>query len=34
MDNELHVIFGVGPLGQSVMRELLARGKAVRVVNR
>ena len=33
MSNELHVIFGAGPLGQSVMRELLARGKTVRMVN-
>lgn len=28
-----HVIFGSGPLGQSVMRELLARGEQVRMVN-
>lgn len=32
--HELHVIFGTGPLGQSVMRALLARGKQVRMVNR
>lgn len=30
---ELHVIFGTGPLGQAVMRELIARGKPVRMVN-
>lgn len=29
-----HVIFGTGPLGQSVMRELLRRGQSVRMVNR
>lgn len=34
MSVELHVIFGSGPLGQAVMRELFARGKAVRMVNR
>jgi nucleoside-diphosphate-sugar epimerase len=33
-DQELHVIFGAGPLGQAVMRELLRRGKPVRMVNR
>ena len=32
--NELHVIFGSGPLGQSVMKELVQRGKQVRLVNR
>jgi nucleoside-diphosphate-sugar epimerase len=32
--NELHVIFGSGPLGQAVMRELAKRGKRVRLVNR
>ncbi len=32
--NELHVIFGTGPLGRSVMNELLSRGKQVRMVNR
>jgi len=31
---ELHVVFGTGPVGRAVMRELLARGKKVRVVNR
>ncbi len=30
----LHVILGTGPLGQATMRELLRRGKAVRMVNR
>ncbi len=34
MDNEYQVIFGTGPLGQSVMRELIARGKAIRMVKR
>lgn len=32
--NELHVIFGTGPLGKSVMRELIQCGKRVRMVNR
>lgn len=32
--NELHVIFGTGPLGLAVMRELVNRGKRVRMVNR
>lgn len=32
--NQLHVIFGTGPLGQSVMRALLKRGKQVRMINR
>ena len=32
--NELHVIFGTGALGSAVMRELLNRGKRVRMVNR
>lgn len=32
---ELHVIFGTGPLGKSVMRELVKRGKvSIRMVNR
>ncbi len=31
---ERHVIFGTRPLGLSVMRELVARGKHVRMVNR
>ncbi|MBH8553207.1 NAD-dependent dehydratase [Nostocaceae cyanobacterium CENA357] len=32
--DELHVIFGTGPLAKSVMRELLVRNKRVRMVNR
>ena len=32
--SDLHVIFGTGPVGRGVMRELLARGKRVRVINR
>ena len=31
---ELHVVFGTGPLGRAVIRELVAQGKHVRVVNR
>lgn len=31
---DLHVVFGSGPLGQSVVRALLHRGRRVRVVNR
>jgi nucleoside-diphosphate-sugar epimerase len=31
---ELHVIFGTGPLGKSAARELVRRGKHVRMVNR
>jgi nucleoside-diphosphate-sugar epimerase len=31
---ELHVVFGVGPLGQAVARELISRGKQVRMINR
>lgn len=31
---DLHVVFGTGPVGRAVMRELLARGKRVRMVNR
>jgi len=31
---KLHVIFGFGPLGQSVQRQLSARGERVRIVNR
>jgi nucleoside-diphosphate-sugar epimerase len=34
MTQELHVIFGTGPLGRSVMKELLRRGQAVRMVSR
>lgn len=33
-DNDLHVIFGAGPLGLAVMDELVARGRRVRVVTR
>lgn len=33
-NTELHVIFGTGPIGSEVMRELLRRGKRVRMVNR
>ncbi len=32
--NELHVVFGTGPLGLAVMRELRLRGKHVRMINR
>ncbi len=32
--NELHVVFGTGPVGAGVMRALLKRGKRVRMVNR
>ncbi len=32
--DELHVVFGAGPLGLAVMRELRSRGKRVRLVNR
>lgn len=32
--SSMHVVFGTGPLGQAVMRALLARGHAVRMVNR
>jgi nucleoside-diphosphate-sugar epimerase len=31
--NDIHVIFGTGPLGLSVMRELVRQGKQVRMVN-
>jgi nucleoside-diphosphate-sugar epimerase len=31
---ELHVVFGTGPVGRAVMRELRDRGKRVRMVNR
>lgn len=34
ISDELHVIFGGGPLGLAVMRELIKRGKRVRLVNR
>ncbi|CAH1091750.1 NAD-dependent epimerase/dehydratase family protein [Candidatus Nitrotoga sp. 1052] len=33
IQKELHVIFGTGPLGMAVMRELASRGKRVRMVN-
>ncbi len=32
--DELHVVFGTGPVGLAVMRELLGQGKRVRLVNR
>jgi nucleoside-diphosphate-sugar epimerase len=32
--SELHVVFGTGPLGRSVMNELVRRGESVRLVNR
>jgi nucleoside-diphosphate-sugar epimerase len=34
MSNELHVIFGTGPLGKATMRELLKMGRRVKMVNR
>ena len=33
-DLELHVIFGIGPVGQAVARELVERSKTVKMVNR
>ncbi len=30
----LHVVFGTGPLGRSVVNELVRRGETVRVVSR
>ena len=33
-DEELHVVFGTAALGQAVMRELVRRGKRVRMVSR
>ncbi len=33
-NNELHVIFGTGPLGKATMYELVRMGKRVRMVNR
>ncbi|GHO46459.1 NAD-dependent epimerase/dehydratase family protein [Ktedonospora formicarum] len=33
-ENQLHVIFGTGPVGVSLAEELIARGKHVRLVNR
>jgi nucleoside-diphosphate-sugar epimerase len=32
--NELHVIFGAGPVGRAVMSELVANGKRVRIISR
>src|SRR4051812_6649237 len=32
--NELHVVFGTGPLGMATARALLARGHRVRMINR
>jgi uncharacterized protein YbjT (DUF2867 family) len=32
--DELHVVFGTGPVGLAVMRELHGQGKRVRLVNR
>ncbi len=32
--NELHVVFGTGPVGLAVMRELLVQGKRIRLANR
>jgi nucleoside-diphosphate-sugar epimerase len=34
MEKQLHVIYGTGPLGRSVMTEVLKRGHKVRMVNR
>jgi nucleoside-diphosphate-sugar epimerase len=33
-DNELHVVFGTGPVGLAVMDDLVRKGRRVRVVNR
>src|SRR3712207_6331445 len=33
-NGELHVVFGTGPVGMSVMDELVQRGRQVRMVNR
>jgi nucleoside-diphosphate-sugar epimerase len=33
-NGELHVVFGTGPMGMSVMDELIRRGRRVRMVNR
>lgn len=32
--NDLHVVFGTGPLGLAVMRELRSQGRRVRMINR
>jgi nucleoside-diphosphate-sugar epimerase len=34
MDNDLHVIFGTGPVGLAIMEELAHAGRQVRMVNR
>lgn len=34
MEQDLHVVFGTGPLGRAVINELVARGRRVRAVNR
>lgn len=34
MSNERHVIFGTGPLGQAVARDLIRRGRIIKMVNR
>jgi nucleoside-diphosphate-sugar epimerase len=33
-NNDLHVIFGAGPVGRAIMDTLVAQGKRVRIVNR
>ena len=33
-EQQLHVVFGTGPVGQATARALLARGHTVRMVNR
>ena len=33
-DNELHVVFGTGPVGLAIMYELASKGKRIRMVNR
>jgi nucleoside-diphosphate-sugar epimerase len=33
-NSELHVIFGAGPVGRAVARELVKRGKSVKMINR
>lgn len=34
MSNELHVIFGTGAVGTAIMKELVRKGKRIRMVNR
>lgn len=34
MSDEMHVVFGAGPLGRSTARELVRLGKKVRIINR